>query len=128
MASDDEYHWAGDPQGVELGLAATPAAVARGGSVAVKLAVRNRAASSAAIEPEIVLMVRHGERIEEMMGGPRASEALTVEPGELLEMVTWRLHEEQLGSAPGERVMWAVYRPHGGAEVSSGEARIEVVA
>lgn len=124
----DTYQWGGDARGLELGLRATPSEVRAGEAIDVRLVARNGAPDALAIAPNIALIVRRGDLVEEQAGGPRWSDDLRIEAGETVELLAWRLTDEQLGADAGERVLYAVYRPREGVDVRSGDARIEVIA
>ena len=124
----ESYHWGEDASGVQLGLQAAPSTVRKGQAVNVRVAVRTRSSSSLTLESSFALVLRRGDLIDEQGGGPRATEGVTLDAGEFREILGWQLDEEQLGAEAGERVIWAAYRPSVGAEIRSGEARIEVLA
>jgi hypothetical protein len=123
---DSNYHWGSDRGGLELGLRVRPSAPRVGEAIDVQLAARNRSSGAHAIAPNLTLALRTGDALDEYAGGPRSAEDLRVGPGEVLELVSWRLTQDQLGTRAGPRVLYAVYRPREGGELRSGEVSIEV--
>jgi hypothetical protein len=123
----DTYEWGSGANGLELGLRARPSVVHAGGAVDIELAVRNRSAAPLTVGPSIALLVRSGDTVDEHGSGPRSSEDTRVGAGETIALLSWQLTDEQFGSAPGPRVLSAVYRPAGGGELRSAQVRFEVV-
>jgi hypothetical protein len=122
----DSYHWGSDRGGLELGLRVRPTAPRVGDALDVQLAARNRSTSPHAVGPNLALALRTGDRLDEYPSGPRSAREIRVGAGEVVELLSWRLTEEQLGPGPGPRVLYVVYRAPDG-ELRTGEVHVEVM-
>ena len=124
----DTYHWGAEASGLEIGLRLSASAIRAGEAVNIQLAVRNRSQHALGVSPRFALLVRRGDTVEEYGSGPRSSKDMMIDAGETLELLSWRLTEEQLGPPPGTCLISAAYRPHERDELRSAEARVEMIA
>jgi hypothetical protein len=121
----DDFKWSPAGTFVELGIWAAPACIETGNSVELRVAIRNPSSAAVEVGDDFVLVLRHGEEVREYFGGPRSSAPIRLDPGEIQEIVGWRLDEDS-GLKAGINKCHAIYRDKGGTEIRSTTVEIEV--
>jgi len=124
-AAELDYRWGPERDGVEIGLWASRASVKVGEPVDLRAAARNVSASAASVDAMLILVIESGGTRIEDASGPRSSEPFLVPPHGQVDLLGWRLSQEQLGTAPGARKIWV--RRRGDAAPLSGVIELDVV-